>query len=94
MNEIAPRLRADAVALIDGFYERGECEYNSEFAIPLPANAFLHLMGMPQSDLDSFLELKDGIIRPQVLAKTDDLEEPARIRAESGQKIYASSKYA
>ncbi len=89
MNEIAPSVRRDAAALIEGFYERGECEYNSEFAIPLPANAFLHLMGMPQSDLQYFLGLKDGIIRPQILAETDDLEEPARIRAESGQKIYA-----
>jgi cytochrome P450 len=88
MNELAPSLRADAVALIEGFYERGECEYNGEFAVPLPANAFLHLMGMPSSDRDYFVRLKDGIIRPHVLAETDDIEEPDRIRADSGQQIY------
>ena len=51
--------------LIDKFIDRGECEFGNEFAIPLPSAVFLKMMGMPLSDLDMFLEMKDGIVRPQ-----------------------------
>jgi len=87
MAALEPAIRADAGALIDGFVEAGECELNGQFSIPLPCNAFLHLMGLPLEDLDLFLELKDGIIRPH--SESGDMEEMARVRAESGQRIYA-----
>ncbi|MCP4035606.1 MAG: cytochrome P450 [bacterium] len=87
VTALEPAIRAGATALIDGFVKDGECEFNRAFAIPLPCNAFLHLMGLPLEDLDLFLEMKDGIIRPH--AKTDDLEEIAKIRAEAGGQIYA-----
>jgi cytochrome P450 len=51
--------------LIDGFAGRGECEFGAEFAIPLPSAVFLKMMGMPLSDLEMFLQMKDGIVRPQ-----------------------------
>jgi cytochrome P450 len=51
--------------LIDAFIGRGECEFGAEFAIPLPSAVFLRMMGMPLSDLEMFLSMKDGIIRPQ-----------------------------
>lgn len=51
--------------LIDAFIDRGECELATEFAIPLPSAVFLRMMGMPLSDLQMFLDMKDGIIRPQ-----------------------------
>ena len=87
MAALEPAIRADAGALIDGFVADGECELNGQFSIPLPCNAFLHLMGLPLQDLDLFLELKDGIIRPH--SESGDIEEMARVRAESGQRIYA-----
>jgi cytochrome P450 len=61
---IAP-IRKQANELIDGFISRGECEFDRDFAVPLPCSAFLSLLGLPHSDLDLFLRLKDGIIRPQ-----------------------------
>ncbi|MBW2292349.1 MAG: cytochrome P450 [Deltaproteobacteria bacterium] len=87
MAKLEPAIRADAKALIDGFEDQGECEFNKQFAIPLPCNAFLHLMGLPLEDLDLFLELKDGIIRPK--SETGDFDEMAKIRTESGRRIYA-----
>jgi cytochrome P450 len=51
--------------LIDRFADRGECEFAAEFAIPLPSAVFLKMMGMPLSDLEMFLQMKDGIVRPQ-----------------------------
>jgi cytochrome P450 len=49
--------------LIDGFAERGSCEFLSEFAVPLPCTVFLRLLGLPLEDLDLFLAMKEGIIR-------------------------------
>lgn len=87
MQELAPAVRADANALIDRFIDAGECEFDRDFAIPLPCNAFLHLMGLPPEDLDTFLRYKDGIIRPQM--QTTDMEEAQRIRIDTGKQIYA-----
>jgi cytochrome P450 len=86
MLAIDPPLRRHANELIDSFIDAGECEFDSQFAIPLPCAAFLELFGLPQEDLDLFLRLKDGIIRPT--PKTDDPDEPARVRAAAGRELY------
>lgn len=86
MAEIAPALRKHANELIDRFYEKGECEFDSEFAIPLPCTAFLHLMGLPLSDIDLFLEFKDNIIRPG--KNFPDLTDHTQVRSDTGKRIY------
>jgi cytochrome P450 len=48
---------------IDRFEARGECVLDEELGVPLPTQVFLNLMGLPQSDADLLLELKDGILR-------------------------------
>jgi cytochrome P450 len=87
MAVIEPDVRRQAVALIDKFVDLGECEFDRDFAIPLPCTAFLSLLGLPQADLELFLDLKDGIIRPQV--DPGDLEAATAARAASGRQIYA-----
>jgi cytochrome P450 len=71
--------------LIDEFVDKGECEFNRDFAIPLPCTVFLRLLGLPLEELDLFLEFKDNIIRPGAR----DQKEMERIQAETGQRIYA-----
>ena len=83
---LEPEVRRQANELIDGFIGRGECEFNRSFAIPLPCSVFLSLLGLPYEDLELFLEIKDGIIRPHM--KTQDLEEMVQIRKEAGRKSY------
>jgi cytochrome P450 len=85
MAKIEPHVRRHANALIDKIVDLGECEFDEAFAIPLPCTAFLSLLGLPHDHLDHFLELKDGIIRPD----TTDPDEAARIRANTGRQIYA-----
>jgi cytochrome P450 len=62
------RLEADMTELvnnlIDDFIGQGECEFGAAFAVPLPSAVFLRMMGMPLSDLELFLHMKDGIVRP------------------------------
>jgi len=90
--EIEPDVRRHAGELIDAFIARGECEFDQDFAVPLPCTAFLRLMGLPQSELPSFLRLKDGIIRPHTqMDKKDSLdpEKAVQHRKQTGREIYA-----
>ncbi|HLH29361.1 MAG TPA: cytochrome P450 [Acidimicrobiales bacterium] len=64
MNVLEPDISKMVNERIDSFAERGECEFGAEFAIPLPSSVFLRLVGLPLSQLDMFLEMKDGVLRP------------------------------
>ena len=57
-------VRELARELIDGFAPHGEAELYEDFCVPLPCLTFLRLVGAPTSDLDFFLEFKDGVIHP------------------------------
>lgn len=85
--QLEPDLRKLANELIDQFVDEGSCEFSSQFAVPFPCTAFLRLMGLPKADLELFLELKDGIIRPQSL--TSNEEEAAKLRDHAGARTYA-----
>ena len=60
-----PRVTDLVNQMIDGFADRGECDFHAEFAVPLPCTVFLQLLGLPLEDLHQFLEWKDGVIRPE-----------------------------
>jgi cytochrome P450 len=87
-NDIAARVNR----FIDTFVERGSCHFTDELAIPFPSAVFLGLMGLPWEDLDTFLRMKDGIIRPggatMMEAEKVDPEQRARIQSETAQEIY------
>jgi len=97
MEALVPDIRKHAASLIDRFADRGECEFDKEFAIPLPCTAFLSLCGLPLDDLDLFLRLKDGIIRPQNvypdelkgLEPAQMMEKSRELRKRSADQIYA-----
>jgi cytochrome P450 len=86
MQQIEGEVRAHARALIDAVEAQGSCEFDAAFAVPLPCSVFLTLMGLPREELALFLELKDGIIRPE--ARSGDPRDPAEIRKEMGARIY------
>ncbi len=66
------------------FESKGACDFHEEFAVPLPCTVFLKLMGLPLEDLDIFLAMKDGIIRPPGAT----LEEQEPVRAATGATLY------
>ena len=66
---------------IDAFIERGECNFTEEFAELLPSSVFLGLMGLPWDELDTFLHLRDGILRP------DKIDPDAMFHAEARQAV-------
>jgi cytochrome P450 len=86
VSAIEDDVRRHANDLIDAFIDAGECELDQAFAIPLPCRAFLKFMGLPQEELTTFLELKNGIIRPPVPPL--DMEAARAYREKTGQRIY------
>ena len=89
MAHLEPVIRQNACELIEPLIDRGGCEFNQAFAIPFPAQAFLHLFGLPMEDLSLFLEFKNAIIRPQQTARDPlDQEAISEIRSQAGRKIY------
>jgi cytochrome P450 len=94
----APRhmtaLEAPVAALvherIDAFIDRGECDFSTEFSVPLPSEVFLTLLGLPLSDLATFLTMKDGVIRPDhVVGKSRDHPDTIAYQNGIGASIYA-----
>lgn len=71
--------------LLDAFADQGSCEFNQQFAVPLPCTVFLRLLGLPMEDLDLFLQMKEGIIRGN---SDPDLARQREIRAEQGGRCY------
>jgi cytochrome P450 len=53
--------------LIDKFIDRGTVDFAEEFSIPFPTHVFLELLGLPVEELPSFLAMKSGIIRPNIV---------------------------
>jgi cytochrome P450 len=57
-----PVIRGLAGELVDGLVSRGECDVVAELAVPLPAQVFLTLFGLPLEDRDRLISWKDGLL--------------------------------
>ena len=83
------KLEADVAGLvnrlIDGFVDRGSCEFTSEFAVPLPSTVFLRLLGLPLEDVDFLLRVKEGIVRAN---GETTVAKMAEARAAAGRDCY------
>jgi hypothetical protein len=84
VDALEPELRALVTQLIDGFIERGSCEFVSQLAEPLPTKMFMALMGWPVEDADMFLQWADDIIR----GVPGDEEASQKLREASGTALY------
>ena len=77
---------------IDAFEDRGFCDFTEDFAVPFPSSVFLGLMGLPWEELDTFLRLKDGILRPagatMLEAGRVSLQERRQLQAQTAEEIY------
>jgi cytochrome P450 len=53
--------------LIDGFIDDEEIDFAKQFSVPFPSRVFLTMFGLPHDELPTFLRMKDGVIRPDVV---------------------------
>lgn len=60
---LADDIRGLANQLIDEFVAKGECEFTTDFARPLPVSVFLNFMGLPLEMRDTFVEWVVSLIQ-------------------------------
>lgn len=84
VDALEARTRALSVELIEKISGSGACNFHKAIAEPLPSTVFLQLLGLPVSRAQEFIELKDGIIRPDVATS----EERLAAVHQAGAKIY------
>jgi cytochrome P450 len=77
-------------ALIDGFIDRGECNFSEEFAEVFPTSVFLGLLGLPEEELAMFLRLRDGSLHSEKIdpGALFDLEKRRAVQEATGAEIY------
>lgn len=90
MNVLEPQITKMVNELIDGFIDSGQCEFAADFAVPLPSSVFLALVGLPLSELDSFLAMKDGILRPSG-DDLDAIKESQKVSARQIEDYFAAA---
>lgn len=90
MNVLEPQVTKMVNELIDGFIDSGKCEFAADFAVPLPSSVFLALVGLPLSELDSFLAMKDGILRPSG-NDLDEIKESQKVSARRIEDYFAEA---
>ena len=74
--ELSDNIRKLANDLIDQVIDKGECEFTTDFARPLPVSVFLNFMGLP-------LDMRDTFVKwVVVLIQFADRENAMRIMAE------------
>ena len=64
MDAIEEDVSARFNAFVDAFFDRGQCNFTTELAELFPSSVFLGLMGLPVEELDTFLRMRDGLLRP------------------------------
>jgi len=77
-----PRVRVLVGTLIDSFVQRGRCDLVAELAVPLPAEVFLALFGLPMADRDQLIAWKEGLLGSPTLSGGRPSEETIRVGAE------------
>jgi cytochrome P450 len=88
MNLLEPDIARLVNERIDGFIDTGRCEFSDELAVPLPSAVFLRLVGLPLSQLDLFLSMKDGILRPSG-SDLDEIQASQKVAARQIEEYFA-----
>ncbi len=89
MNLLEPDVVQLVNEFIDRFVDNGRCEFTTDLAEPLPSSVFLRLIGLPVSELPTFLKMKDGILRPQG-ADIDEIKANQKVAAENVEQFFAA----
>lgn len=68
--------------LIDSFIDRGRCDLVAELAVPLPAEVFLSLFGLPSEDRDRLTAWKECLLASSMLSGGRPTEDVIQVGAE------------
>ncbi|MCW2496752.1 cytochrome P450 [Jatrophihabitans sp.] len=81
IKALTSNIEAKVELVIDGFIERGACEFVSDFAVPFPALVMAEQLGLGDHDLPTLHSWVDGMLAP-VTRPLNDAEASAAVEAE------------
>ena len=64
VNAMGDDIRTIVTSLIDGFVDKGSCNFTRDFADILPIRVFLSMMDLPEDDIPQTKYWTDQLIRP------------------------------
>src|SRR4029453_923576 len=64
VRDLVPHIEQVTNDLIDAFVDRGECEFFSEFAQPLPGTVIAEQLGLDRSEIVKFKRWGDAMLAP------------------------------
>ena len=83
VNEMEAYMTAIVHELIDGFIEKGECDFVRDFTTPLPVYVIADQLGVPRKDLKAFKRWSDAFARrlSQLATAEEQIEDAENIVA-------------
>jgi cytochrome P450 len=72
VRQMVPGLERICDELIDGFSDRGRCEFVQEFAFPLPGMVISNALGLPREEIGTFRRWADAMLAPAQGLLTDE----------------------
>lgn len=86
--ELTPRIDAIVHECIDRFIDRGECDFVTEFALPLPAVLIAEQLGLPPEEYPTFRRWADAMLAMAQRPLTpEQAREQALIEVEAQQHL-------
>ncbi|MDB9926088.1 cytochrome P450 [Hyphomicrobiales bacterium] len=83
VKEMQPYISKIVNDLIDNFIDKGECEFVSDYAVPIPATIIADQLGVPRKMLKKLKLWSDAMIVSFGVASIDDMKSAAYLEAES-----------
>jgi cytochrome P450 len=69
---LRPRIEQIAADLIDGWIGDGECDFNRQFAMPLPGIVTAEQMGLPATEIETFKRWADNLLAVAASRQSED----------------------
>ena len=85
VRELTPRIDEVVSDLIDNFIEKGECDFNDEFAMRMPGIIIAEQLGLDHSQVSTFKKWADAMLGASrsAVAGEDEIRENAKIELEA-----------
>jgi len=85
VRELTPHIEEVANELIDGFIEGGACEFNDDFAMPMPGIIIAEQLGLERRDVGTFKRWADAMlgVAKGPVASEDEVRANAEIELEA-----------
>ena len=85
VRELTPRIDQVVSELIDNFIEKGECDFNDEFAMRMPGIIIAEQLGLDHSQVSTFKKWADAMLGASrsAVAGEEEIKENAKIELEA-----------